>query len=96
MEKAKGKRRTFPAHKDVPVVVVDPRMNIYECGENIFASLFNFYAEQHWKLRKRNICERLELMFLYWFHSNGELTGEMFNSAPRSWLGDFFFRREVY
>lgn len=49
MEKAKGKRRTFPAHKDVPVVVVDPRMNIYiyECGENIFASLFNFYAEQH-------------------------------------------------
>lgn len=33
--KGKGKRRTFPAHKDVPVVVVvDPRMNIYMWREH--------------------------------------------------------------
>lgn len=55
--KGKGKRRTFPAHKDVPVVVVvDPRMNIYV--ERTFSPLYFIFMLNSTENSERGICER--------------------------------------
>lgn len=46
--KGKRKEKNFPCPQRRPRRRRRPANEyIYECGENIFASLFNFYAEQH-------------------------------------------------
>lgn len=47
MEKAKEREKNFPCPQRRPRRRRRRPANEYICVENIFASLFHFYAEQH-------------------------------------------------